>query len=102
MTPSLPRLEDLHLHHGDRVLVRIDLNVPLQDGKVADDLRISTALPTLQWLREHHAAIVVAGHLGRPKGEPDPKYSMAPVAARLSELLGVEVPLAPAVIGSKV
>ena len=102
MTPTLPRLEDLRLHHGDRVLVRIDLNVPLQDGEVADDLRISTALPTLQWLRDHHASIVVAGHLGRPKGAPDPQYSMAPVAKRLSELLGVEVPLAPAVVGSKV
>jgi phosphoglycerate kinase len=102
VTPTLPRLEDLRLHRGDRVLVRVDLNVPLQDGTVADDLRISTALPTLQWLRDHNASIVVAGHLGRPKGAPDPKYSMAPVAARLSELLGVEVPLAPAVIGPKV
>jgi phosphoglycerate kinase len=83
-------------------LVRIDLNVPLQDGRVADDLRITTALPTLRWLRDEHAAIVVAGHLGRPKGAPDPQYSMAPVAVRLSELLGTEVPVAPGVVGPKV
>jgi phosphoglycerate kinase len=84
------------------VLVRVDLNVPLEDGRVADDLRITTALPTLQWLRDQDAAVVVAGHLGRPKGAPDPKYSMAPVAARLSELIGTEVPVAPGVIGPKV
>ncbi len=99
---DLPRLEDLPLARGTRVLVRIDLNVPLKDGKVADDLRITTALPTLGWLREHHASMVIAGHLGRPKGKPDPQYSMAPVAGRLSELLGTEVPLAPAVVGPKV
>jgi phosphoglycerate kinase len=74
----------------------------LQDGAVADDLRITTALPTLEWLRGAEAAIVVAGHLGRPKGTRDPQYSMAPVAARLGELLGAEVPLAPGVVGPKV
>jgi phosphoglycerate kinase len=79
--------------------VRVDLNVPLQDGAVADDLRIASALPTLEWLR---AQVVVAGHLGRPKGAPDPKYSMAPVAARLSELLGTDVPVAPGVVGPRV
>src|SRR2546423_958185 len=86
---GIPRLEDLPLERGRRVLVRVDLNVPLEDGAVADDLRITTALPTLEWLREKGAAVVVAGHLGRPKGAPDPQYSMAPVAARLSDLLGV-------------
>jgi phosphoglycerate kinase len=99
---GIPRLEDLPLERGRRVLVRVDLNVPLQDGEVADDLRITTALPTLAWLREHGAAVIVAGHLGRPKGAPDPQYSMAPVAARLGELIGQEVPLAPAVVGAKV
>ncbi len=84
------------------MLVRVDLNVPLEDGAVADDLRITTALPTLTWLREHDAAIVVAGHLGRPKGVPDPQYSMAPVAARLGELVGEEVPLARRVVGAAV
>ena len=99
---GIPRLEDLPLERGRRVLVRVDLNVPLQDGEVADDLRIATALPTLAWLREHAAAVVVLGHLGRPKGAPDPQYSMAPVAARLGELIGQEVPLAPGVVGAKV
>ncbi|HKA94101.1 MAG TPA: phosphoglycerate kinase [Acidimicrobiia bacterium] len=99
---GIPRLEDLPLERGQRVLVRVDLNVPLEDGVVADDLRITTALPTLEWLREHDAAVVVAGHLGRPKGAPDPNYSMAPVARRLAELLGIEIPLTPRVVGAAV
>ena len=99
---GIPRLEDLPLGRGRRVLVRVDLNVPLEDGVITDDLRITTALPTLGWLREQEAAVVVAGHLGRPKGAPDPQYSMAPVAARLGELLGQEVPLAPRVVGAAV
>ncbi|MDQ1429875.1 MAG: phosphoglycerate kinase [Actinomycetota bacterium] len=99
---DLPRLEDLPLERGQRVLVRIDLNVPLRDGKVEDDLRIATALPTIQWLRERHAVVVVAGHLGRPQGKVDAEYSMAPVAQRLGELLGCEVLLAPAVVGPRV
>jgi phosphoglycerate kinase len=100
---GIPRLEDLRLKRDQRVLVRVDLNVPLgDDGAVADDLRITTALPTLAWLRDAGAAVVVAGHLGRPKGSPDPKYSMAPVAARLGELLALEVPVAPGVVGPMV
>jgi phosphoglycerate kinase len=99
---ELPRLEDLPLKKGQRVLVRVDLNVPLRDGVVEDDLRISTALPTIQWLRERRAVVVVAGHLGRPKGVVDPQYSMAPVAQRMSELLGCDVLLAPAVVGPRV
>jgi phosphoglycerate kinase len=99
---GIPRLEDLPLERGQRVLVRVDLNVPLEDGVITDDLRITTALPTLEWLRENDAAVVVAGHLGRPKGAPDPQYSMAPVAARLGEVLGQEVPLAPRVVGAAV
>jgi phosphoglycerate kinase len=72
---------------GKRVLVRADLNVPLEDGKVADDTRIRAALPTLQLLLDRNAsAVTVCSHLGRPKG-PDPKYAIAPVAARLRELL---------------
>ena len=84
------------------MLVRVDLNVPLDDGTVADDLRITTALPTLEWLRDRGVAVVVAGHLGRPKGTPDPRYSMAPVARRLGELLGVDVPVTPRVVGAAV
>jgi phosphoglycerate kinase len=99
---GIPRLEDLPLGRGQRVLVRVDLNVPLEDGVITDDLRITTALPTLEWLCQRHSAAVVAGHLGRPKGAPDPQYSMAPVAARLGELLGQEVPLAPRVVGAAV
>jgi phosphoglycerate kinase len=81
---------------GRRVLVRADLNVPLDKstGAITDDGRIRASLPTLQALRDGGARVTVAAHLGRPKGEPDPKYSLAPVAARLGELLGTEVPLA--------
>jgi phosphoglycerate kinase len=72
---------------GRRVLVRADLNVPLENGEVADDTRIRASLETLQWLLDHGAAeVAVCSHLGRPKG-PDPAYAMAPVAARLAELL---------------
>jgi phosphoglycerate kinase len=99
---DLPQLEDLPLKKGQRALVRVDLNVPLRDGVVEDDLRITTALPTINWLRERGAVVVVAGHLGRPKGEVDPQYSMAPVAARLRELLDCDVQLAPAVVGPRV
>ncbi|HEY4398251.1 MAG TPA: phosphoglycerate kinase [Acidimicrobiia bacterium] len=99
---GIPRLEDLRLARGRRVLVRVDLNVPLEEGAVADDLRITTALPTLEWLRGQDASIIVAGHLGRPNGTPDPQYSMAPVAARLGELLEQDVALAPGVVGEAV
>jgi phosphoglycerate kinase len=87
---------------GRRVLVRVDFNVPLDGGEVADDMRIRAALPTIELLRERGAALVLASHLGRPDGKPDPALSMAPVAARLSELLGAEVQQAPAVVGGKV
>lgn len=99
---QLPQLEELELERGTRVLARFDFNVPLTDGAIDDDLRITTALPTLSWLIEHDARVVACGHLGRPKGEVDPKFSMAPVAARLGEVLGFEVPLAPAVVGPEV
>jgi phosphoglycerate kinase len=83
---------------GRRVLVRVDFNVPLDGGEVADDMRIRAALPSLELLRERGAALVLAAHLGRPKGEVDPALSLAPVAKRLGELLGTEVKLAPGVI----
>ena len=87
---------------GRRVLVRADLNVPLDGAKVADDTRIRAALPTLELLRERGAAIVLCSHLGRPKGEVVPELSLQPVAERLSGLLGTEVRLAPSVVGGDV
>ncbi|MDP5182460.1 phosphoglycerate kinase [Blastococcus sp. BMG 814] len=86
---------------GRRVLLRADLNVPLdkKTGAITDDGRIRASLPTLQALREAGARVVVAAHLGRPKGTPDPQFSLAPVAARLGELLGTTVPLAADVAG---
>ncbi len=95
---NLPQLEALALDEGTRVLVRVDFNVPLRDGHIEDDLRITSALPTLTWLLDRGAAVVACGHLGRPHGAPDPQYSMAPVAARLGKHLGVEVPLCPALV----
>ena len=84
---------------GTRVFLRADLNAPLDAGRVGDDLRLQAALPTLRRLLDGGARVVMASHLGRPDGEVDPAYSMAPVGARLSELLGREVPVAADVIG---
>ena len=71
-----------------RVFVRADFNVPLDgDCRITDDTRIQKTLPTIQYLLDHHAAVILASHLGRPKGEAVPKYSLKPVAERLSELL---------------
>ena len=86
---------------GRRVLLRADLNVPLEDGTVADDTRIRASLPTIELLHERGAGVVLVSHLGRPKG-PDPALSMAPVGKRLGELLGSEVKQAPAVVGDEV
>lgn len=87
---------------GKRVLVRADLNVPLADGEVADDFRIQAALPTLRWLLERGARVGVCSHLGRPKGKVAPEFSLAPVAKRLSQLLGQEVRLLPDCVGEEV
>ena len=84
---------------GKKVLVRCDFNVPMKDGVITDDKRIVGALPTIKYLMEHGAAVILCSHMGRPKGEFNMKYSLAPVAKRLSELLGKEVVLAADVVG---
>jgi phosphoglycerate kinase len=95
-------LEDLDLDRGERVLVRVDFNVPLDDERrIADDGRIRAALPTIDWLRDHGAALVLAAHLGRPK-DREPELSMRPAADRLAELTGADVTLAPGVVGDEV
>ncbi|HEY8597891.1 MAG TPA: phosphoglycerate kinase [Thermomicrobiales bacterium] len=87
---------------GKRAIVRVDFNVPLEGARITDDTRIRAAVPTIQALREAGAAVVLMSHLGRPKGKRDAKYSLAPVAARLGELLGVAVPLQPDCVGPAV
>ena len=85
---------------GKRVLVRVDYNVPIKDGVIQDDTRISASLPTIQKLLASGASVVLMSHLGRPKGGPDPKYSLSPITARLSELLGKPVKFIPGTPGS--
>ncbi len=84
---------------GKKVLVRCDFNVPLKDGVITDDTRITAALPTVRYLLAEGAAVILCSHLGRPKGEVNPKYSLRPVAGRLSQLLGQPVELAQDVTG---
>ena len=86
-------IEDIEVS-GKRVLVRCDFNVPLKDGVITNDKRIVAALPTIQYLVSHNAKVILCSHLGRPKGEYKEEFSLAPVAARLSELLGQDVKLA--------
>lgn len=89
---KIPQLEDLGELNGKRVLVRADFNVPMRDGVIVDDLRIKAALPTLKWLINQGAHVTACSHLGRPKGEVNPAYSLDPVRARLDELVeGVTV-----------
>src|SRR3954464_535474 len=94
-------VRDLEVQDGQRVLVRVDFNVPLEHGRVTDDSRIRGALPTIELLRERGGAVVLCSHLGRPHG-PDPATSLAPVSARLSELIGAPVQQAPAVVSTEV
>ncbi|MDP9068914.1 MAG: phosphoglycerate kinase [Actinomycetota bacterium] len=98
--PALPTFDRLEVENR-RVLVRCDLNVPLKDGQVSDDLRVRAAVPTLQALLERGASLAVCSHLGRPKGRIVEELRLAPVAERLSELLGVEVDALDEVVGEK-
>jgi len=84
---------------GKRVFIRVDFNVPLENGRVAEDTRIRETIPTLRFAMERGARLVLASHLGRPKGKPDPKYSLKPVAAHLSELIGKTVEFSPDCVG---
>lgn len=89
---QLPQLEDLPSPEGKSVLLRVDFNVPITDGHIDDDQRIQAALPTISWLLDHGARITACTHLGRPKGKPDPRFSVEPVRQRLAELApGVEL-----------
>lgn len=91
-------VEDIDVS-GKKVLVRCDFNVPLKDGAITSDKRIVAALPTIKYLLEHGAAVILCSHLGRPKGEFKPEFSLAPVAVRLGELLGKPVIMAKDVVG---
>jgi len=97
---TLRTIDSLGILAGKTVLVRCDLNVPLKDGKITDDGRVRASLPTLNALIHEGARVVIVSHLGRPEGAPDGKYSLAPVAQRLSELLGKGVTFAKDTVGS--
>jgi len=93
-------VEDLQLK-GKRVLVRVDFNVPLDGSTITDDTRITSALPTIEYIIKQGGKVILMSHLGRPDGKVVPKYSLSPVAKRLKELLGKDVPLAPDCIGNE-
>ncbi len=95
---SKKMIEDMDVT-GKKVLVRVDFNVPIKEGKVGDDTRVRAALPTIRYLLDHGAAVILMSHLGRPKGGPDPKYTLKPVAEHLAGLLGKPVLFAEDVVG---
>src|SRR5580693_10228931 len=96
-------IKDLDLN-GKRVFIRVDFNVPLANGgqEITSDKRIRSSIPTIKYALEHGAGVILASHLGRPKGKPNPEMSMKPVAKRLEELLGRPVKMAPDSIGAEV
>src|SRR5580704_10732141 len=93
-------IRDLELG-GKRIFIRVDFNVPLDGTRVTDDTRIRETLPTIELARARGARLVMASHLGRPKGKPDPKYSLRPVAEKLAELLGAPVEFAADCVGAE-
>ena len=95
-------VKDLRELGGAHVFVRVDYNVPLEEGRITDDTRIRASLPTLEYLLKGGARLALASHLGRPKKGPTPEFSLAPVAARLAELLHREVPMAADCVGDDV
>src|SRR6185436_13476673 len=99
MMINIRTLDQLKLTAGNRVFYRVDYNVPLEGTRITDATRIEETLPTIRMLRERGAALVLASHLGRPKGERKTKYSLEPVHAKLSELLGEEVQWADDCVG---
>src|SRR5580765_6404400 len=103
---SFLTIRDLDLQ-GKRVLIRVDFNVPLQKNdqgvmEITSDKRIRASLPTIQYALDHGAGVILASHLGRPKGKPNPEMSLKPAATRLEELLGRPVRMAPDCIGPQV
>jgi len=97
---AMRTIRDLKLD-GQRVFIRVDFNVPIENGTITDDTRIRASLPTIKFALDHGATVILASHLGRPKGKPKPEFSLAPVAKRLSELLGRPVAFAADCIGPK-
>src|SRR5215471_1262391 len=102
MNTQKKTIRDLANVRGARLFVRVDYNVPVENGAITDDTRIRASLPTLELLRSRGARLVLASHLGRPKKGPTPEFSLKPVAARLSELLKAPVTMAPDCIGPDV
>src|SRR4030067_1795650 len=99
---TIRKVDQLELK-GKRVFIRVDFNVPMDEkNRVTDDTRILLSLPTIRFVSEASGKVILASHLGRPKGKRDPKFSLAPVAGRLAQLMGKKVALAPDCIGEGV
>src|ERR1043165_941052 len=96
---KVKRMSEVDLR-GKRVFIRVDFNVPIEDGRITDDTRIRASLPTIAYALEHGATVILASHLGRPKGKPKPEFSLKPVADHLAKLLRRPVAFAPDSVGA--